>query len=274
VAASQRGAAASPRSRYFQWRAVLKPDSVLNEVSVAFLSSNIAPEVLSIAILPPNVGLIANPPVQVDPNIEVSGMDPQMFGIPVQAVPPRKVYLRGARAFQWNAEDRNGDKLTYDVYYRETSNAEFKLLKSDLTDNFYSVDGLSLADGRYIVRVVAKDVKNNPAGQFLTGEMHSEPFDIDNSQPIVTAGGQAQITGNKARVSFTASDKFGYITRAEYSVNGGEWLAVYADDGIADSPSEKFSFDVSVQSASEYTVTLRVFDAAGNLGNARVVLRR
>ena len=272
--ASQRGSSASPRSRYFQWRAVLKPDAVLNEVSVAFMSNNIAPEVLSITILPPNVGLIANPAIQVDPNIEVSGMDPQTFGIPVQSVPPRKVYLRGARAFQWAAEDRNGDKLVYDVYYREIGDADFKLLRSDLSDNFYSLDGLSLADGRYIVRVVAKDEPGNPVGQFLSGEMLSEPFDIDNSQPLVTVVGQPQVSGNKARASFAANDRFGYITRAEYSVNGGEWQTIYADDGIADSPSEKFTFDVSIPAAGEYTVTLRVFDAAGNIGNARAVVRR
>src|SRR5436190_8090952 len=271
---SQRGTAASPRSRYFQWRAILKPEAVLNEVSVAFLGRNIAPEVLSISILPPNVGLVANPAVQIDPNIELSGMDPQAFGIPVQSVPPRKVYLRGARAFQWTAEDRNGDKLVFDVFYREIGDAEFKLLKTSITDTFISLDGLSLADGRYVLKVVAKDTLGNPAGQFLTGEMLSEPFDIDNSQPVVTAVGQPQVTGNKARVSFSAVDKFGYLSRAEYSVNGGDWQTVYADDGISDGPNETYSFDVAVPSSGEYTVTIRVFDAAGNIGNARVNIKR
>ena len=271
---AQRGPTASPRSRYFQWRAVLKPEAVLNELSVAFLTNNIAPEVLSITILPANVGLVANPPIQIDPNIEVSGMDPQTFGIPVQAVPPRKVYLRAARAFQWTAEDRNGDKLAYDVFYRETGDVEFKLLKADLADNFYSLDGLSLADGRYVVKVIAKDALANPAGQFLTGEMLSEPFDIDNSQPLVTAVGSPQVTGNKAQLSFSANDRFGYITRAEYSINGGDWKTVYADDGISDSPIEKYSFDIPMPNSGEYTVTLRVFDAAGNVGNARTVVRR
>lgn len=274
---SQRGKVASPNSRYLQWRAVLKSSTAkveLNEVSVAFLARNIAPEVLSISILPPNVGLVANPPIQIDPNIELSGMDPQNFGIPNQNVPPRRVYLRGARAFQWTAEDRNGDKLVYDIYYREAADAEFKLLKSNIAENFYSLDGLSLADGRYILKVVAKDSLGNPSGQFSTGELLSEPFDIDNSQPNVTAAAALQISGSKARVSFGAIDKFGYLTRAEYSVNGGEWQTVYADDGISDGPGETYSFDVAVPTAGEYTVTLRVFDAAGNIGNARVTVKK
>jgi hypothetical protein len=201
-------------------------------------------------------------------------MDPQAFGIPVQSVPPRKVYLRGARAFQWTAEDRNGDKLVFDVFYREIGDAEFKLLKTNITDTFVSLDGLSLADGRYVLKVVAKDTLGNPAGEFLTGEMLSEPFDIDNSQPVVTAVGGPQVSGSKARVSFSAIDKFGYLARAEYSVNGGDWQTVYADDGISDGPNETYSFDVAVPSAGEYTVTIRAFDAAGNIGNARVNIKK
>ena len=274
---SQRGKISSPTSRYLQWRAILKSSAsniALNEVSVAFLGRNIAPEVLSITTLPPNVGLVANPPVQIDPNIELSGMDPQSFGIPVQAVPPRKVYLRGARAFQWTAEDRNGDKLIYDVFYREAGETEFKLLKASIPENFFSLDGLSLADGRYVVKVVAKDSLGNPSGQFASGEMISEPFDIDNSQPSVTATGSPQISGSKARVSFNANDKFGYLARAEFSVKGGDWQTVYADDGISDSTQETYAFDVALPIPGEYTVTLRVFDAAGNVGNGRVNIKK
>ena len=276
-AGSQRGKVASPRSRYLQWRGILKAGaapSILNEVAVAFLARNIAPEVLAINILPANVGLIANPAPQVDPNIEASGLDPLTFGIPVQSVPPRRVYLRGARAFQWQAEDRNGDKIVYDVYYKEVGDTTYKLLKTNSSENFYSLDGLSLADGRYTIKIVAKDDLGNTNGQALAGERISEPFDIDNSQPTVVVVGQPAVSGNNARVAFAASDRWGYIVRAEYSVNGGEWQTVYADDGISDGPEEKYSFDVPVNTPGEYTVTLRVFDASGNVGNARASIRR
>ncbi|MBP7376690.1 MAG: hypothetical protein KA956_09450, partial [Pyrinomonadaceae bacterium] len=72
---------ASPKAKYIQWRAGLKAAGAsLNEVSVAFIARNIAPEVLSIQVLPTNVGLAANPPQQIDPNIELSGLDPVVFG--------------------------------------------------------------------------------------------------------------------------------------------------------------------------------------------------
>jgi hypothetical protein len=82
------------------------------------------------------------------------------------------------------------------------------------------------------------------------------------------------ITGDKARIVFDAADAASYITRAEYSVNGGDWRAVYADDGISDSARERYSIEVSLPAPGEYAVTLRVFDVNGNSGNARVTVKR
>lgn len=271
------GQVTSPQARYFQWRAVLKNSAtvpVLNEVSVAFAGRNIAPEVAAITILPVNVGLIANPPPQIDPNIELSGMDPAVFGIPAQPVPPRRAFQRGAISFQWLAEDRNQDELVYDVFYKLVSESNYKLFKENIAETFVSIDGLSLADGRYVLKVVAKDAASNSAGRSLTGELVSEPFDIDNSQPVVTAAGAAQVSGERARVTFTATDRGGYIARAEYSVNGGDWKAVFAEDGISDGPEERYVVEAVLPAAGDYTIALRVFDAAGNIGSGRVEVKR
>jgi hypothetical protein len=267
---------ASPKARFLQWRAVLKPMAGitrLSEVNVAFVPRNIAPEVLSVNVLPTNVGLAANPPVQVDPNILLSGMDPASFGIPVVTVAPRKVYQRGATSLMWTAEDRNGDKLVYDIYYRQTSDAEFKLLRGDLSETFISIDGQSLADGWYVFKIVARDTPSNPAALALSSERVTETIVLDNTPPSVTAG-EPQVAANKGRVRFDAVDAASYLTRAEYSINGGDWMPVYADDGISDSPRESYTIEVPVKTTGEYSVTIRVYDVNGNSGNARAVMRR
>ena len=137
-----------------------------------------------------------------------------------------------------------------------------------------SIDGQSLADGRYIFKIVAKDTPSNPAGLAQTGERISEPVDIDNTPPTVAAQGQPVMNGNLARMTFSAVDKSSYLTKAEFSVNGGEWQAVYADDGISDSPSETYSVQIPIVNPGEYVVTLRVFDVNGNSGNARAIARK
>ena len=264
----------SPRATFLQWRAILKGASSLSEVNAAYLGRNIAPEVLSIEVLPTNVGLLANPPIQIDPNIESAGLESEDLGITIAPVPPRKAYVRGARALQWQAEDRNEDALEYAVYYKNINDADFKLLQDKLTDNFYTVDGLAFADGRYVFKVVANDLPSNPQGFALSGEKISEPVLIDNSAPIVSAIGTSKVANGRANVNFEAKDAASYINRAEYSVNGGAWQKVYAADGISDSPNERYSFDVPLSETGEYTITLRVFNANGNAGNAQVSVRK
>ena len=272
----------SRRARFIQWRAVLRAPAAggassvgasMEDVSIAYLPRNVAPEVLSITALPVGIGLQAMIQVPTDPNIESSGLDPSLFGAVAQ-VPPRRLYQKGAHSFQWQAEDRNGDDLEYAVYYRSMNESAFRLLKDKLRDNFYTVDSAMLADGRYIFKIVASDAPNNPGGQALTGERISEPVDIDNTPPVVRAFGEPQLVAERARVTFDVEDATGMVKRVEVSVDGSPWRAVFPDDGIADSPRERYSLDLPVAGAGEHTISLRAFDASGNLGNSRVNVRR
>src|ERR1041385_3109204 len=69
----------SPKARFIQWRAVLRAAGaarpILEDASLAYLPRNVAPEVLAISILPPGVALQPHIQIQVDPNIESSGLD-------------------------------------------------------------------------------------------------------------------------------------------------------------------------------------------------------
>jgi hypothetical protein len=269
----------SPRARFIQWRAVLRAPASggvatrMEDVSVAYLPRNVAPEVLSITTLPIGVGLQSIVQAQADPNIESSGLDPSLFGVTSQ-VAPRRIYQRGARALQWQAEDRNGDTLEYTIYYRSLNESSFRLLKEKLRENFYTVDSAALADGRYVFKVVVTDAPDNPGGQALSGERLSEPVDIDNTPPTVRTAGEAQVAGERVRVVFDVEDVTGTIKRAELSVDGAQWLGSFPDDGIADSPRERYSFDLPVSGAGEHTISLRAFDTSGNVGSARILVRR
>jgi hypothetical protein len=268
----------SPRARFVQWRATLRsvasgPMSSVEDVSLAYLPRNVAPEVLSITALPIGVGLQQVSQVAADPNVESSGLDPSLFGV-AAIVPPRRFYQRGARSFQWQAEDRNGDTLEYAIYYRGLNDQAFRLLKDKLRDNFYTIDSASLADGRYIIKVVATDAPDNPPGQKLTGERVSEPVDIDNTPPTVKVQSQPQISAEAARVGFVVDDVTGKIKKADASLDGTAWVSVFPDDGISDSGHEIFTVDFGVLAAGEHTISLRVFDTSGNVGTLSVTIRK
>jgi sugar lactone lactonase YvrE len=274
-------AISSPRARFIQWRAVLRAPATQNTggaarlegVSLAYLPRNVAPEILSITTLPTGVALLSALQIQVDPNLEASGIDPSLIG-PVPQVPPRRAFQRGAVALQWQAEDRNDDTLEYAVYYRAQSETDFHLLKDKLRDNFYTVDGVALGDGRYIFRVIATDAPENSIGAALAGERLSEPVEIDNTAPTVRAAGEPMISGERVRVSFIVEDERGRMRRADVSIDGGAWRTIFPDDRIADSPRETFTLDLPIPGAGEHTISLRAFDASGNVGSARVLVRR
>lgn len=269
----------SPRARFIQWRATVRIGTAsatpawIEDVSVAYLPRNVAPEVLSINVLPIGVGLQQLAQVAVDPNVESSGLDPSVFG-PVAPVPPRRFYQRGARSFQWQAEDRNSDTLEYAIYYRALNEQTFRLLRDKLRENFYTIDGAALADGRYVIKVIASDAPDNPPGQKLTGERLSEPFDIDNTPPVVKVMGQPQITRDSVRVAFTVDDATGKIRKADASIDGAAWLPVFPDDGIADSGHEVYTVDFGALAPGEHTISLRAFDSSGNVGTLSVTLKR
>ena len=269
----------SPRARFIQWRATVRASgasstqSSVEDVSVAYLPRNVAPEVLSITALPIGVGLQQLVQVAVDPNVETSGLDPSVFG-PVAQVPPRRFYQRGARSFQWQAEDRNADTLEYAIYYRALNDQTFRLLKDKLRDNFYTIDGATLADGRYVIKVVVSDAPDNPPGQMLTGERLSEPVDIDNTPPVVKVMGQPQVNRDSVRVVFTVDDTTGKIRKADASLDGAAWSPVFPDDGIADSGHEVYSVDFGSLAPGEHTISLRTFDSSGNIGTLSVTVRR
>ena len=268
----------SPRARFIQWRATLRSapaaaSSSIEDVSIAYIPRNVAPEVLSITALPIGVGLQQVVQVMVDPNVESSGLDPSVFG-PVAQVPPRRFYQRGARSFQWQAEDRNGDTLEYAIYYRGLNEQTFRLLKEKLRDNFYTIDGATLADGRYIIKVVVSDSPDNPPGQKLTGERVSEAVDIDNTPPVVKATGQPVLGRDTVRAVFTVDDAIGKIRRADSSLDGATWISVFPDDGIADSGHEVYTVEFPLVAPGEHTISLRVFDSSGNVGTLSVTVRR
>jgi hypothetical protein len=266
----------SPRARFIQWRAMLRSAGAgaaawMEDATLAYLPRNVAPEVLSVTSLPFGVGLQQGAQIQVDPNIESSGLDPSLFGAVAQ-VPPRRIFQRGARSFQWQAEDRNGDTLEYAIYYRALNETTFRLLKDKLRDNFFTIDGATLADGRYIIKIIASDAPDNPAGAALVGERLSDPVDIDNTPPVVRVA-PGQPSSNGGRIAFNVDDATGKIKRADFSIDGGPWTSLFPDDGIADSGHERYSVGFPVM-RGEHTVSLRAFDSSGNVGTLSVTVTR
>lgn len=266
----------SPAARFIQWRATFKraagkPEPSLREVTVSYLPRNVAPRINSITVLPVGVALQTLPQQPTDNNAELAGLDSSVLGN-VPSIPPRRTFQRGAISLQWQADDRNGDGLEYAVYYRSALGTEFYPLKADLRENYFTLDANALPDGRYVFKVVASDAAANPGNLALRDEQETEPIEIDNTPPIVSADAP-RLQGNKVEVIFRANDATSIIRRAEFQLDGGEWRAVYPSDGIADARREEFRVTLELPDVRPHVLAFRVFDANANIGATQVGLK-
>jgi len=272
-----------PRARYVQWRAVLKSDDgragpLLGEVTVNYLQRNLPPEIKSVEIQSPGVvfqrpnksgGSSATPAEGAGGSGRAGDRERPSRRLSQQ---PRPRNEADGRAVQWTAVDPNGDDLRYSVHYRGVEEKEWKLMEKDLTDPFFSWDATSMADGTYLLRVVAEDAPSNPPGASLSAERLSEPFDVDNNPPRIGPI-RASVSGPAARIEFEVADSFSNLGPVEYSVNAGEWWSVHPVDGISDSIREDYRVDLPGLPAGETVVVVRAGDEAGNSATAKVLLR-
>src|SRR4029077_14931118 len=79
----------------------------------------------------------------------------------------------------------NDDEMRYAVYFRGENEHEWKLLKDNLEQKFYSWDTTTRPDGAYYLKIIATDAPSNPPAVSLKTERESERFEVDNTPPII-----------------------------------------------------------------------------------------
>jgi hypothetical protein len=273
------GPIASPNARFIQWKAELRGGSTLDNVTVAYSTQNMAPAVKSINVfsVPASASYskAAAAPTSSTAAYTVTVTDTGDAGVAPSNGTPTQALSRAAAQqinITWQAEDPDGDRLVYAVSFRGEDEREWKLLKENLHENTYTIDGDALADGRYFFRVTASDREANPPSTAREGELVSSPVLIDNTPPVVRAGAPRR-NGTAVEIDVEAADAASALRRCEYSIDAGPWTPLEAADGIIDSPQESFQVRLRNVAPGEHVVVIRAVDSAGNAGLTKVVLR-
>lgn len=274
---------ASPRGRYLQVRVTLTGAAgrspIFDGLTIFYLPRNLRPEVTQVLAHPP--GEAFQKPIAVSGDAEVLGLleateesDPASAAANAAASMSafsRKLRRRGLQTLSWRAQDANQDTLVYDVLYRPVEASDWRLLRVGLADPVLAWDTSTVPDGRYVVKVVARDTPSNAPEQALAGERESAPFDVDNTPPSVSA---TRLPGQTPRVRVLALDRGGAVQRAQYSVDGQAWLDLHPLDGLADSPEETYEWTpVLPAGVGAHVLMVRITDQLGNLATAQVALR-
>ncbi len=280
----------TPPARFAQWKAVIHdgaPGDGIDWVSLAYLPRNVAPVIDAIVLQDPGVrvqgalgigGVPGQTPVTLKhPPAPNAPIFPVMIP-PKMDNPPQGLAHKGYRSVLWSAHDENDDDVRYAVYFRGEAERGWKLLKDNLEQKFFTWDTTTFPDGAYYLKIVASDAASNPPAAALKTERESDRFEVDNTPPVienlaasnvVTRSGSLSVAGVLAR--FAARDAATSIERAQYSVDGGEWILVAPIGGISDAPEEKYELTLAPLSPGEHTLAVRAYDRFENAGSAKTV---
>src|SRR6266446_10385961 len=281
----------APSARFVQWKAVIhegRPGDGIDWVSLAYLPRNVAPVIDGIAVQDPGVraqsqsSISSGQPTPVtlkmpsSPN--VSGVVITQSSAPPRfEQPPQGTLQKGYQSVLWTARDDNDDEMRYAVYFRGENEHEWKLLKDNLEQKFYSWDTTTLPDGPYYLKIAASDTPSNPPALALKAERESERFEVDNTPPVIenlvasphVSRASTSPSFWEALGQFTARDASSSIERAQYSIDGGEWILIAPTSGISDAPEEHYEFSLGGLSLGEHTVAVRAYDRFENVGSAK-----
>jgi hypothetical protein len=274
-------AVSSPNARFCQWRAEftagIDESPSLTGVTLSYLPQNNPPAVRSInvttQVVPASAATTTGSVQSATSAYSVTVTDSIDTGANTAVGTPTQMVSRAlAQQIQltWQADDPDGDKLLYSVWFRGEDETQWKPLRTKISENILTLEGDVLADGKYLFRVVASDRQSNPAAAAREAELVSPPVLFDNTPPVVKAS--ARRNGAGVELTAEASDATSALRRAEYSVDAAPWIPLDPADGVVDGQKEQFTLALNNISGAEHIIVIRVFDASNNAGVIKVVV--
>ena len=269
----------SPNARYIQWKTEMTGSGgvtpTLDSVTLAYLPQNSPPVLKSISVVSQAAAItqstVKSGAATSAYSVTVSDSDvpATSAGTPTQTLPRAAAQQI---TLTWVAEDPDGDRLVFNVYFRGEDETQWKLLRANTHDNSITFDADVLADGKYFFRVVASDREANPPASAREATLISAPVMIDNTPPVVALGAVRR-SGATAHIEWEASDRASALRRCEYSLDANSWVPMESVDGVIDSQNEKFALDLTGLAPGEHLLVIRVADSANNTGVAKVILK-
>jgi hypothetical protein len=275
----------APAARFLQWKAVIhdgRPGDGIDWVSVAYLPRNVAPVIDGIAMQDP--GVRAQMPVVIAGQATVNLKQPAAPAPAGSVVTttttkfdplPQGSYQKGYASVLWNAHDDNDDELRYAVYFRGEDQRDWLLLKDNLDQKFYSWDTTTMPDGAYYLKIVASDGLSNAPSEALKAERESERFEVDNTPPRIEGLRVVGATSSDRDLilQFSAVHPTSSIEKAQYSVDGGDWILIAPMGGVSDNKTENYGHILRGLTPGEHTISVRAYDRFENVGAGKTAIR-
>jgi hypothetical protein len=237
------GTITSPSGRYLQFRASLPNEANLRRVTAYFLPANTATAIEEVTV---EQGTVEKQPTLKDAGGKT-----------------RSPVLR----LKWKIDNSDSDDTSYVLAVRKDGDADWRTLqtgKPPLTGTSFEWNTETFPDGWYRLRVTSSDSLSNSPDRAMTSQRTSPLFVVDNTRPVIEG-----LTVKGGRAEARVADELSVITEMAFSVDDGNWQLGTTVDGIFDGEAEALRIDIpSGLSKGTHTLSLRVADAAGNVGSA------
>lgn len=268
----------SPPAHFIQWKAEWPAGSTeeIDTVSVPFLPENRAPQVHSITVTSvlnqnqlKSAGANSNSSGAYTVTVTDTGQSSASTATNgVQTVS----HLQSTQTqISWQADDPDGDKLAYSVYFRSEDETNWQLVRTRMYENTLLLDPDVFADGRYYFKVIASDAPSNDQQFAKESDLVSPQVLIDNTPPAVTVG-NVKRSGDALDVDVTGNDATSPLRVCEYSLDAGPWQPIEAVDGVTDQQKQQFHLHLDKIRPGEHLLVFRIYDVANNAGLGKVIL--
>jgi sugar lactone lactonase YvrE len=267
------GAIHSPAARFLQYRLTLSKSSSgaspdVSLIDIAYLPKNVAPHVTQIEMAPANYKQAPSAstlertvlPSGSPASLTLPALGQKRSGSSLASTDANASatlqYSKGFITARWSASDANSDPLQFKIEIKGKNETAWRLLKDKIQDRYYAFDSAAFPDGTYQVRVTASDAPGNTPADALTSSLVGETFLIDNTPPEITVG-----KSSKQTIRFTARDALSWLDKAEYSINGADWILLEPVNKVTDSQS----LDYEVNGEPGQLIAVRIYDEYDNV---------
>jgi len=168
------------------------------------------------------------------------------------------------RDITWKVTNPDDDELSFQLYFQPEGTSRWIKVdtKEPVTKNKFKWETRSIPDGWYRIKVVATDAPSNPPEKAIRAENVSEKILVDNRAPQIKG-----LAVTRGKVGGKAVDETSAVSGIQFAVDGGEWIAVAAEDGVLDSKRESFEFELPDElERGPHVIAVRAWDRAYNVG--------
>ncbi len=256
IASKDGGPVTVPDARFVQLRATLHATPAgatpaLRSLHASVLRRNRAPRVEEVFVL--REGVYLRPmPGEEEKEKTITVSDSQITRLRRSSsdddaeLRARQGVLPGHVTAAWRVEDPNKDALVYRLEIRRAgSEGPWRVLADDLDRDFHSFEASALPDGDYQLRVTASDRPSNAPGDALEDQNVSETIVLDHTPPKILRV-VAKAVGSGVSIEAEAEDATSLLGEALFSIDGGPWLTLPAQDKLTDAKREVFAAELAV----------------------------